>query len=67
MFKVIILFLMGAVFFRSLIRCMGVDGNVWWVQILVVSSHIHQGLSSILHWRPSISLSSREPPLKFAT
>ena len=45
---------------------MGVDGNVWRVQILVVSSLIHQGLSSILHWKPSISLSSREPLLKFA-
>jgi hypothetical protein len=44
---------------------MGVDGNVWLVQILAVSSLIHQGLSCILLWRPSISLSSREPLLKF--
>jgi hypothetical protein len=44
---------------------MGVDGNVLLAQILAVSLLIHQGLSSILLWRPSISLSSRDPPLKF--
>ena len=32
-------------------RAMGVDGNVWWDQILDVSSHIPKGLSSIFNWR----------------
>lgn len=30
---------------------MGVDGNVWWDQILGVSSHILKGLLSISNWR----------------
>lgn len=42
---------------------LGVGGNVWWVQTLVVSSLIRKGLSFILQWRPSISSSSRHPLL----
>jgi hypothetical protein len=43
--------------FRSLTRDLGVDGNVWWVHSLGVSSHIQKGLSYISLWRLS-SLSS---------
>lgn len=44
---------------------LGVGGNVWWVQTLVVSSLIRKGLSFILQWRPSISSSSRHPFFPF--
>ena len=43
---------------------MGVDGNVWWVQILVASSLILRELLYILHWRLSISSSSKAPLLQ---
>nr|ACU13449.1 unknown [Glycine max] len=45
---------------RNLIVCMGMGGNVWWDPILGAISPIHQGLSSILLWRPLIFLSLRE-------
>ncbi|MBA0693798.1 hypothetical protein Goari_004146, partial [Gossypium aridum] len=38
---------------------MEVDGNVWWVQTLGVSSLIQKGLLFILLWGPLISLYSR--------
>ncbi|KAK5803406.1 hypothetical protein PVK06_031051 [Gossypium arboreum] len=41
---------------------MGMDGNVWWVQILGVFSLIPKGLSSTSHWRDSSSLSSKVLP-----
>lgn len=40
-------------------RDMGVDGNVWWDQILGVSSHILKGLLSIFNWRRLSSSSSK--------
>ena len=48
---------------RSLTRDIAVVGNVWWVQILGVSSLILKELSSTLLWRHSVSLSSRGLPL----
>ncbi|KAH7565229.1 hypothetical protein JRO89_XS09G0168500 [Xanthoceras sorbifolium] len=44
---------------KSLTRDMGVDGNVWWVHSLGVSSHIQKGLSYISHWRLSSFSSSK--------
>ncbi|KAK1584107.1 hypothetical protein Q3G72_029850 [Acer saccharum] len=44
---------------RSLTRDMGVDGNVWWVHSLGVSSHIQKGLSYISLWRLSGLSSSK--------
>lgn len=46
---------------------MGVDGSVWWVQILVAFSLINQGLSYILLWGPSIFSSSKELLPDFTT
>ncbi|KAF7146627.1 hypothetical protein RHSIM_Rhsim04G0017100 [Rhododendron simsii] len=44
---------------RNLTKDMGADGNVWWVQTLVVSSLIQRGLLSTL------GLSSRVPLLEY--
>lgn len=44
---------------RSSIPDLGVDGNVWWVQVLGVSSLIRRGLSFTSHSRLSISSSSK--------
>lgn len=60
-FHNLLIFCDGFCVCRSLTRCMEVAGNVWWVLTLVVSSLMHLGLSYTFPWRPSISLSTREP------
>lgn len=45
---------------RSLILDLGVDGSVWWAQVLGVSSLIHRALSFTSHLRLLTSSSSKE-------
>ncbi|KAL1165113.1 hypothetical protein V6Z11_A06G110200 [Gossypium hirsutum] len=61
--KVLTAFLLLHILKRNLTRCMGVDGNAWWVQISVVSSPISKELSSILLWELSTFSSSTQPIL----
>ncbi|KAL4355114.1 hypothetical protein GQ457_06G028480 [Hibiscus cannabinus] len=51
----------------NLTRNMEVDGNVWWVQTLGVSSLIQKGLFCIFIWGLSISLYSRVHLLRVGT